>query len=127
MMFKTVYEFELPRGYIDKEGTLHKKGKMRLATAADEILPMNDPKVKQNQGYLTIILLARVIEELGTVHAVDTKVIERLFTADLAYLQDMYQRINSVDTPTLTTVCPKCGEKFGAPLDFFQLNFSDHQ
>lgn len=126
-MFKTVYEFELPRGYVDKEGTLHKTGKMRLATAADEILPMNDPKVKQNQSYLTIILLARVIEELGTVHSVDTKVIERLFTADLAYLQDMYQRINSVDTPTLTTVCPKCGEKFGAPLDFFQLNFSDHQ
>jgi phage FluMu protein gp41 len=126
-MFKTEYDFELPRGYIDKEGTLHKKGKMRLATAADEILPMNDPKVKQNQSYLTIILLARVIEELGTVHAVDTKVVEKLFTADLAYLQDMYQRINSVETPTLTTVCPKCGEKYGAPLDFFQLNFSDHQ
>lgn len=126
-MFKTEYEFELPRGYIDREGTLHKKGKMRLATAADEILPMNDPKVKQNQSYLTIILLARVVEELGTLHAVDTKVIEKLFTADLAYLQDMYQRVNSVETPTLTTVCPKCGEKYGAPLDFFQLNFSDPQ
>ncbi len=124
-MFKTEYEFELPRGYIDKDGNLHKKGKMRLANAADEILPMNDPKVKQNPSYITIILLARVIVELGDLENVNTKVVEKFFTADLAFLQDMYQRINNDDMPEITCTCPKCGEKYKEKLDFFQLSFSD--
>ena len=32
---------------------------MRLATARDEILPLRDPRVQDNEAYLTIILLAR--------------------------------------------------------------------
>jgi|SRR5579871_3926074 len=91
---QTVYEFTLPRGYIGPDGELHRKGKMRLATAMDEIAPLKDPRVKNNQAYLVIILLARVIIELGTIQHIDTGVIENLFTADLTYLQDFYRKIN---------------------------------
>jgi hypothetical protein len=93
---QTEFEFTLPRGYVDSEGTLHKKGKMRLATAMDEIAPMRDPRVRANQAYLVIILLARVVTQIGTIDQIDTGVIENLFSADLAFLQDFYRRINEL-------------------------------
>jgi hypothetical protein len=92
--FQTEIEFELPRGYIDSAGTLHRRGVMRLATAADEILPLRDPRVTQNEAYLTVIVLARVIIRLGSLADIHTGVIEGLFASDLAYLQRMYERIN---------------------------------
>lgn len=118
MVFQTEFNFELPKGYVDENGTLHKRGVMRLATAADEILPMRDPRVQQNPGYLTIILLSRVITKLGDLKAIDTKVIEKLFTSDLAFLQDFYQRINQSDKPSYSAVCPECGHSFEAPVNF---------
>ena len=120
MEFMTEYEFELPKGYVDETGTLHKKGTMRLATAADEILPLRDPRVQQNPGYLTIILLSRVILNIGTVTTINTKLIEKLFTADLQFLQDMYQKINGVEEPKMTVVCPDCGKVFETPINFTQ-------
>lgn len=121
MAFQTEYEFELPRGYVDDQGTLHKRGVMRLATAADEILPMRDPRVQQNAGYLTIILLSRVVTRLGDVRHIDTKVIEKLFTADLAYLQNLYRHINDVEAPKLHTACPKCDHEFEVEVDFLSV------
>ena len=115
---QTEFEFELPKGYVDMEGNVHKRGKMRLATAADEIIPMRDQKVQQNPSYLSIILLSRVITQLGTLPVVNTAVIEGLFTMDLAYLQDMYQRVNMSDMPTYTVTCPNCGKEHEVPLDF---------
>ncbi len=119
MLIQTEYEFELPYGYADEEGNLHKRGIMRLACAADEILPMSDIKVQQNPAYLTIIIFARVITKLGTLPQVNTKIIEKLFTADLAYLQDLYQRINQSETPVYKAICPKCGEEAEFPINFF--------
>lgn len=118
MAFQTEYPFELPRGYVDDQGTLHKRGVMRLATAADEILPMRDPRVQQNPGYLTVILLARVVTRLGDLKHLDTKVIERLFTADLAYLQNLYRSINDMEAPKVHTACPKCEHEFEVEIDF---------
>lgn len=118
MAFTTEYDFELPKGYIDENGEIHKKGKMRLATAADEILPLRDPRVQQNPGYLTIILLARVIVKLEGITMVDTRLIESLFTVDLAYIQDLYQRINSLDNPNYKTTCPHCGKEIEVPVNF---------
>lgn len=117
-MFKTEFEFELPRGYMDENGEVHKKGIMRLATAADEIIPMKDPRVQQNPGYLTIILLARVITSLEGVSMVDVRLIERLYTMDLAYLQDLYERINQMEMPVYKTICPNCGKDIEAPINF---------
>lgn len=119
MSFQTEYEFELPRGYVDDAGTLHKRGVMRLATAADEILPMRDPRVQQNPSYLTIILLARVVKKLGELRAIDTKTIEQLFTSDLAYLQGLYRQINDNGVPKVQAVCPKCEHEFEVEVDFF--------
>lgn len=93
---QTEFDFTLPRGYVAPDGTLHKKGKMRLATAMDEIAPLRDPRVRNNQAYLVIILLARVITQLGTVEVIDSGVVENLFSADLAFLQDFYRKINEV-------------------------------
>jgi hypothetical protein len=117
-MLQTEFEFTLPKGYIDRDGTLHRNGTMRLATAADEILPLKDPRVQQNPAYITIILLARVVTKLGSLQAIDTSVIESLFSADLAYLQDLYQRINSDDNVTYSGLCPSCGKHVDIPISF---------
>ena len=109
---QTEFEFTLPRGYIDQDGTLHKKGRMRLATAMDEIAPLRDPRVRANQAYLVIILLARVITQLGTVEVIDTGVVENMFSADLAYLQDFYRRINETGTNRIPATCPACQTEF---------------
>lgn len=117
--FETEVSFELPKGYVDKDGQIHKKGIMRLANAADEIVPLNDPRVKMNPGYLSILLLQRVIVKLGDLQKVDAHVIESLFTADMAYLQDLYQRINSVEPPAVDVTCPKCSHGFAVEVPFF--------
>jgi hypothetical protein len=95
--FRTEIEFDLPKGYVDAAGTLHRSGVMRLATAADEILPLRDPRVQQNEGYLAVIVLSRVIVRLGALPDVHTGVIEGLFASDLAYLQRLYERFNGAD------------------------------
>jgi len=110
-MFKTEYEFVLPRGYVDKNGELHKNGVMRLATAKDEIAPLQDHRVRSNQAYMIIILLSRVVTKLGTLNSVDTKVIEGLFSADLDYLQKFYQTINETEDRKITVNCPECGSR----------------
>jgi hypothetical protein len=95
--FCTEIEFTLPKGYLDDDGVLHRSGVMRLATAADEILPLKDPRVQQNPAYLTVIVLARVILKLGSVADITTRVIEGLFASDLGYLQKLYEELNGVD------------------------------
>jgi len=95
--FQTEVEFELPKGYVDDAGTLHRRGTMRLATAADEILPLRDPRVQQNEAYLAVIVLARVITRLGTLSDIHTGVIENLYASDLAYLQRLYEKFNASD------------------------------
>mgnify|MGYP004512358013 CR=1 FL=1 len=117
-MFQTEFDFKLPKGYVDRDGNVHKKGKMRLATAADEILPLRDQRVQQNPSYLSIILLSRVVTSLGSLEVVDLKTIENLYTADLAFLQDMYQRINDIQPPTMKVTCKSCGESFEVPINF---------
>ena len=87
------FSFSLPKGYVDDEGTLHKEGVMRLANAADEILPLKDPRVQGNSAYLSIILLSRVIVKLGTLSDVNPRIIEGLYIQDMSYLQELYQRI----------------------------------
>lgn len=120
MAFEVEYPFTLPRGYLDKDGNLHKEGVMRMATAADEILPLKDPRVQQNPGYISIILLARVVTKLGTLPAVDTRTIENLFTMDLAYLQDLYQKINTMEMPSYKGICPHCGKEVDIPVNFME-------
>ncbi len=118
MNLQTEFEFELPVGYVDDNGTLHKRGTMRLATAMDEIAPMSDMRVKTNEAYMVIVLLARVITNLGTLGAVNTSVVEKFFAADLAYLQTFYQRINETGKTQFPHTCPHCGKTF-------ELNLAD--
>jgi hypothetical protein len=95
--FQTEVEFELPKGYLDETGTLHRHGTMRLATAADEILPLRDPRVQQNEAYFVVIVLARVITRLGSLLDINTSVIEGLYASDFAYLQRLYDKLNTVE------------------------------
>ena len=112
MSIQTEFAFTLPRGYLDAEGTLHQEGAMRLASAFDEIAPLKDPRVQSNPGYLVIILLSRVVTRLGTVPQINPKLIEGLFAADLAYLQDLYLRINQNGHSRLLVTCPHCQGEF---------------
>lgn len=106
-MFQTEFEFTLPCGFLDADGTLHREGVMRRATAADEILPLKDPRVQANEAYLLVILLSRVVTRLGSVPAINPKVVEGLFATDLAFLQDLYNRVNQLNDDG--TVCIHCG------------------
>lgn len=111
-MFQTEFEFTLPCGYLDDEGTLHRDGVMRRATAADEILPLKDPRVQKNQAYLVVILLSRVITHLGGVGQMNPKIIENLYATDLAYLQNLYNEINQLGNGHLSITCPECQHAF---------------
>lgn len=114
---QTEVEFELPKGYVDGDGTLHREGVMRLATAADEIKPLTDPRVKSNPSYLSVVLLSRVVTRLGDLEEVTPHVVENLFVTDLAYLQELYARVNEYGADVVEAVCPECGEAFEAPVD----------
>jgi hypothetical protein len=111
-MLQTEHDFTLPMGYLDPDGTLRRTGTMRLATAGDEILPLRDSRVVQNQAYLVVILLSRVITRLDGVDLVTPQVIENLFAADLAYLQDLYNQINRVEDGQRSVMCPNCRQSF---------------
>jgi hypothetical protein len=111
-MFKTEYQFRLPRGYVDEEGKVHRDGVMRLATARDEIVPLQDYRVQGNRAYLVIILLSRVITKLGDLPRINVDTVEGLFSTDLAYLQEFYRKINEEGgTPKHHVTCPKCSHE----------------
>lgn len=116
MAFETEFEFSLPKGYVDPEGNLQRNGIMRLATAADEILPQKDPRVQNNPAYLTVILLSRVVIRLGDIDNITTRLIEGVFSSDLAYLQTVYNRINENGSTTNKTICPKCDHEFNTEM-----------
>jgi len=111
-MFQTEYEFTLPLGYVDEHGNLHREGVMRLATAADEILPLKDPRVQKNPAYLIVILLSRVVTRLGGIEAITPHSIEQLFAADLSHLQSLYNQINQVNGAQPAATCPQCQHMF---------------
>ena len=111
MDLKTEFEFILPRGYVDKDGSVHRHGVMRLANAKDEIVPLNDLRVQRNRAYLIIVLLSRVITKLGDLPEVNAGVIENLFAGDLRFLEEMYNRINE-DEAVVKVTCPECGANF---------------
>jgi hypothetical protein len=117
MAFQTEIPFSLPKGYLCAQGALHKDGVMRLATAADEILPLKDPRVQQNPAYLTVILLSRVVTKLGSLTDVHPGVIEGLYASDLSYLQALYQNLNGDGAFTAAAICPKCEHHFDVRFD----------
>lgn len=112
MTLQTEFNFTLPRGYVDSDGHVHKEGVMRLATANDEIAPMKDSRVQANPGYLAVILLSRVVKRLGELPQVNPRVMEELFAADFAFLEDFYRRINGTGHNRIHVTCPECEKKF---------------
>jgi hypothetical protein len=115
-MLQTEFPFVLPMGYVDAEGNLHREGVMRLATAFDEIAPLKDPRVHTNPAYLLVILLSRVITRLGTLEPINPKLIEGLFASDLAFLEELYGRINKSGHNLVHTQCPRCEQQFDVEL-----------
>jgi hypothetical protein len=109
---RTEIQFTLPRGYVDNAGTVHRTGTMRLATARDEIEPLRDPAVRENEAYLSVLLLARVVTRIGEVTAIDAQLIETLFAADFDHLQRLYERVNSDGDAVGVLSCPDCGHQF---------------
>lgn len=118
MLIRTEYDFTLPRGYIGSEGTICREGRMRLATALDEIEAMRDPKVKNNPDYLSVALLSRVVVKIEGLAEITPQVIEGLFTADFSFLQKMYETVNGTEDPVIRVQCPHCGEVFTDTLNF---------
>ena len=109
---RTEFPFELPRGYVDESGTVHRSGVMRLATARDELIPLRDDRVRENPAFLTVALLGRVITRLGSVTDIHAGIIENLFASDLAFLQDFYRRINTEGHTKAAVTCPDCQHRF---------------
>ena len=113
---RTEFAFELPRGYVDASGTVHRDGIMRLATARDELIPLQDRRVRDNPAYLSVVLLGLVITQLGTVEHVHDGVVEKMFASDLAFLQDFYRQINAEGNTRAGVTCPHCEQPFEVEL-----------
>ncbi len=113
---RTEFSFRLPRGYVDSGGTVHRDGVMRLATARDELIPLRDDRVRDNPAYLTVVLLGRVVTRIGTIEDVHAGIIENFFAADLAFLQDLYKRVNEEGSTRASVTCPECSAHFGVDL-----------
>ena len=113
---RTEFAFELPRGYVDSAGTVHRSGVMRLATARDELIPLRDDRVRENPAYLSVVLISRVITSLGTIDEVHPGIVENMFASDLAFLQDFYRRINAEAHTRAMVTCPSCKENFAVDL-----------
>ncbi|MFI7354387.1 hypothetical protein ACIBTP_10620 [Streptomyces avidinii] len=113
---RTEFEFELPRGYVDEAGTVHRHGSMRLATARDELRPQIDLRVKENPAYLSVVLLSQVITRLGTIADVHAGIVERMYATDVAFLQDFYRRVNSEGHTRAAVTCPHCEGGFEVDL-----------
>jgi hypothetical protein len=113
---RTEFAFELPRGYVDEAGTLHRSGTMRLATARDELIPLRDDRVRENPAFLTVVLLGRVVTRLGSITDVHAGIIENLFASDVAFLQDLYRRVNSEGHTRAGVTCPECQHRFAIDL-----------
>jgi hypothetical protein len=109
---RTEFDFELPRGYVDADGVVHRHGTMRLSTARDELLPLYDERVQENPAFTTVVLLGRVITRLGTLSAVTSQVVENMFASDVAFLQDFYRRINAEGHTRAAVACPECSHRF---------------
>jgi hypothetical protein len=113
---RTEFAFQLPRGYVDDSGTVHRDGVMRLATARDELIPLRDVRVQENPAYLSVVLLSRVITRLGTVPHVHDGVVENMFASDLAFLQDFYRQVNAEGHTRAGVTCPHCEQPFEVEL-----------
>ena len=115
-VFQTTFDFVLPRGYVDADGRVHREGTMRLATARDELVPLLDPKVRENDAFLSLVLLARVVTKLGDVPTIDDQVLGGLWATDLAFLQDLYRQINSAGHTLIEVTCPSCSTDFAVDM-----------
>jgi hypothetical protein len=124
VLLQTEFPFTLPKGFVDPDGNVHRDGVMRLATAADEILPLKDPRVQSNPAYLLVILLSRVVVRLGGIEDVTPRTIEGLFAADLSYLQELYNSINANGNHRIDAVCPRCEHQFQVELEVDSLGGS---
>lgn len=109
---RTEFDFELPRGYVDPDGVRHTRGTMRLATARDELLPLYDARVQENAAFTTVILLSRVVTSLGSLASISTNVVESMFASDVAFLQDLYRRVNAEGSTRAAVTCPECAHRF---------------
>ncbi len=118
MELQTVYPFRLPKGYVDGEGALHREGRMRLATAGDELSALRDPRAKADESYVNVLILSKVVTMLGTLSEVTPEIIEGLFISDMEYLQDMYDTINKAERPQIQVKCPHCGQTFVDTINF---------
>lgn len=121
---RTEFDFCLPRGYVDENGTVHRIGTMRLATARDELVPLQDLRVRENLSYLSVVLLGRVITKLGTLPIVHDGIVEGMFASDLAFLQDFYRQINAEGHTRAAVTCPSCQEPFEVELSGSRLGES---
>jgi hypothetical protein len=113
---RTEFPFQLPRGYVDESGTVHRDGVMRLATARDELVPLRDLRVQENPAFLSVVLLGRVITRLGALPQVHDGIVENMFASDLAFLQDFYRQINAEGHTRAAVACPHCSESFEVEL-----------
>jgi len=113
---RTEFEFLLPRGFVDGHGTVHRDGVMRLATARDELVPLHDDRVRENPAYLTVVLVSRVLTRIGTITDVHPGIVENMFASDVAFLQDLYRRVNQEGHTRAAVQCPACQHEFSVDM-----------
>lgn len=115
-MIRSEFDFILPRGLVDESGAIHQTGIMRLATAQDEIAVQKDPRVQESEAYGSLIMFSRVIIKLGSLTHPAPELLENLFSRDLSYLREFYNRVNQQGNALIPTRCPSCNHAFKTEL-----------
>ena len=115
---RTEYTYTLPKGYVDKDGNLHREVVIREITGADQE-SMLSPQLRQNPAKMLSALLARVIVRLGTLEKsrIDTGVTAAMVKSDRDFLIMKLKEIDTGPDMEIKVECPDCGKKFTAMLD----------
>ncbi len=102
------FELDLPVGYADASGRVHRRAVIRKLRGHEEVL-LYDPSL--SPGRLVTELIRSCLVRLGELPEVDAELIARLYTADRNYLLLELRRITFGDRLPASYLCPRCGSE----------------
>jgi hypothetical protein len=113
MKIRDEFHFSLPKGTgLQPNSGTRVTGTMRLTKVSDLLSIERDGGVQRNSGEFYLVLLSKVVTQLGTLKAVNRKVIENLDPADFAFLTDFINHINHQVIKRIPLTCPSCGSTY---------------
>jgi hypothetical protein len=103
------YAFELPIGYVDEDGRVHRTATLRKMTGRDEAL-MADRHNRTNGARMITELIGACLLQLGTLERPGAKVAQVLYSADRHFLLLKLREVTFGPDMEASYSCPTCRE-----------------